>query len=324
MRRSSWRPTTKCLWSCKARCWGFTLVELLVVIAILGVLVALLLPAIQAAREAARRATCFNHQKQVGLAILEYENSLREFPAGRIGCDDLGESHDIAVCPPGLPPEIKTAASGFVLILPYLEMQALYDQLSVADGGLWNRNVSDIEWYGDPGKNQGIKQIIPTMVCPSDLSIPISYVYKPIGAATSTYALVSGSKGPGSPEIDVRYNNNGMFVYVASRRAKHITDGLANTLMMGEVLLADTWESSNTWSYARAHADSLRTTLNPLNTQPGVPPAVELRNGAFASWHPQGGIFSFADGHLQFISDDIDLPAYQALSTIDEGEANGG
>ena len=84
---------------------GFTLVELLVVITIIGILIALLLPAIQAARESARRATCSNHQKQVGLAILSYETAQGVFPAGRIGCDDTGDTMSISVCPPGLSPE---------------------------------------------------------------------------------------------------------------------------------------------------------------------------------------------------------------------------
>ena len=305
---------------------AFTLVELLVVISILGVLIALLLPAIQAAREAARRTTCINNQKQVGLAVTEFEVARRQYPAGRLGCDDMGDTLSIPACPPGLPPEKKTAASGYVLILPYLEMQSLFDQLDVASGGLWNRNVSDIHWYYDPGKNKGIKEIIPTMVCPSDQSTPISYVYHPIGAATATYALVHGSKGPGFPEREVRYDNNGLFVYVVGRRAKEITDGLANTMMQGEVVLSDTWESSNTWSYARPHADSLRTTMNPLNTWPGTGDHLtsENRNGAFGSFHPSGVVFTFADGHVQFVGDDIDLATYRALSTIDQGEVNGG
>jgi prepilin-type N-terminal cleavage/methylation domain-containing protein/prepilin-type processing-associated H-X9-DG protein len=303
---------------------GFTLVELLVVISILGVLIALLLPAIQSAREAARRTTCFNNQKQVGLAVIGYETARRQYPAGRLGCDDWGETHPIPICPPGLSPEKKTAASGYVLILPYLEMQPLFDLLNVASGGLWNRNVSDIYWYYDPGKNKGIKEIIPTMVCPSEQADRISYVYQPIAAATASYALVHGSIGPGMPEEEVRYFNNGLFVYVQSRRAKEITDGLANTMMQGEVVLSDTWESSNTWSYARPHADSLRTTLNPLNTWPGTGEMVERRNGAFGSFHPSGAVFTFADGHLQFVSDTIDLATYRALSTIDQGELNGG
>jgi prepilin-type N-terminal cleavage/methylation domain-containing protein len=304
---------------------AFTLVELLVVISILGVLVALLLPAIQAAREAARRSTCINNQKQVGLAVIEYETALRKFPAGRVGCDDLGDTLPIDVCPPGLAPEKKTAASGFVLVLPYLELQPLYEQLNVENGGLWNRNVNDLAWYGDPGKNKGIKEIIPTMVCPSEDAKPISYVYQPIGAATASYAFSSGTKGPSHTREQVRYENDGLFVFVKSRRVREVFDGLSNTFMLGEVILSDTWESSNTWSYTRAHADSLRTTENSLNTWPGTGVKdLEHRNGAFASFHPQGAVFTFGDGHLQFITDDIELATYRALSTIDQGELDGG
>jgi prepilin-type N-terminal cleavage/methylation domain-containing protein len=305
--------------------FGFTLVELLVVISILGVLVALLLPAIQAAREAARRSTCINNQKQVGLAVIEYETAMRKFPSGRIGCDGLGDEEPIAICPPGLPAEKQTAASGFVLLLPYLEMQPLYDQLNVENGGLWNRNVNDLVWYGDPGKNKGIKEIIQTMVCPSEGAKPISYVYQPIGAATASYAFSNGTKGPGHTRLQVRYENDGLFVFVKSRRAREVFDGLSNTFMLGEVVLSDTWESSNTWSYTRAHADSLRTTKNPLNTWPGTGDYLEeQRNGAFGSFHPQGAVFTFADGHLQFITEDIELATYRALSTIDQGELDGG
>jgi prepilin-type processing-associated H-X9-DG protein len=297
----------------------------LVVIAILGVLIALLLPAIQAAREAARLTNCISNQKQVGMAITEYELARREYPAGRLGCDDLGDTIAIPMCPPGLPPEKKTAASGFVLILPYLEMQALYDQLDVASGGLWNRNVSDINWYYNTEKRAGIQHVIPTLVCPSEQSEPISEVYQPIKAATASYALSNGSKGPSSPREEIRYYNNGLFVYVTSRKAKEVTDGFSNTFMLGEVILSDTWESSNTWSYTRSPADSLRSTLDPLNTWPGSGIAdVDRRNGAFGSFHPRGAVFTFADGHVQFVDDDIELETYQALSTIDQGELNGG
>ena len=105
---------------------GFTLVELLVVIAIIGVLVALLLPAIQAAREAARRAQCVNNEKQIGLALLNYESVVGAFPAGRHGCD--GSTENIKGCE--LEATIKRSAmSAFVKILPYLEQQALFDRL---------------------------------------------------------------------------------------------------------------------------------------------------------------------------------------------------
>ncbi len=212
-----------------------------------------------------------------------------------------------------------------MLILPYLEMQALFDQLDVADGGLWNRNVSDIHWYYDNQKREGIRQIIPTLVCPSEQSEPISQQYLPVLAATASYALSNGSKGPGAAREEIRYFNNGQFVYVTSRQAKEVTDGFANTFVLGEVILSDTWESSNTWSYTRSPADSLRSTLNPLNTWPGSGTMDgDRRNGAFGSFHPNGAVFTFADGHVQFVNDDIELGTYQALSTIDQGELNGG
>ena len=300
---------------------AFSLVELLVVIAILGTLVALLLPAVQAARESARRATCSNRQKQVGLAILSYESTHGFFPAGRLGCDDTGETLDIAVCPPGLPAEKKTGASGFVEILPQLEQQPLYDRIDVHQGGLWNRNVDDLGWYSDRGKCRGVKEHLEVLVCPSEQAEPISEVYAPVMAATSSYAFVQGSRGPDFPTHVAKFDNNGFFLYVIRRQAKHVRDGLSNTMMLGEVTLSDTWESSNTWSYALVNADCLRTTANPLNTRPGAGQyLIERQNGAFSSRHPGGAIFCFADGHVRFVVDGIEMAVYQSASTIHGNE----
>lgn len=299
---------------------GFTLVELLVVIAILGTLVALLLPAVQSARESARRTTCINHQRQVGLAIGGYETAHTTFPPGRLGCDDTGDTRNVTVCPPGLPPDKKTAASGFVEILPQLEQQPLYDRLAVEQGGLWNRNVDDLSWYRDRSKCLAIKERVDVLVCPSDTSESISHVYTPVTAATASYALVQGKLGPKQPAHVVKFQNNGLFLYVIRRKPRQVRDGLSVTMMLGEVVLADTWESSNTWSYALVHADCLRTTANPLNTRPGAGMAVQRQNGAFGSQHPQGAVFCFADGHVRFVSDVVDLSIYQAQSTIEGAE----
>ncbi|MGI9427618.1 MAG: DUF1559 domain-containing protein [Bythopirellula sp.] len=297
---------------------AFSLVELLVVIAIVGTLVALLLPAVQAVRESARRTTCTNHQKQVGLAILSYEAAHGFFPAGRIGCDDAGDTLDIAVCPPGVPVEKKTGASGFVELLPQLEQQPLYDRIDVHQGGLWNRNVDDLRWYRDPGKCRGVKESLEVFICPSEQSDRLSDVYAPVLAATSSYAFVQGSRGPDSTPTVAKFDNNGLFLYVHRRRSKQVADGLSKTLMLGEVTLSDTWESSNTWSYALVNADCLRSTANPLNTRPGAGEyLLERQNGAFSSRHPGGAVFAFADGHVDFLSDSVQLTAYQAVSTID-------
>jgi prepilin-type N-terminal cleavage/methylation domain-containing protein/prepilin-type processing-associated H-X9-DG protein len=292
---------------------GFTLVELLVVMAILGSLVAIVLPAVQSAREAARRQICSDHLKQLALSVAEYESAVQQFPAGRVGCDDTA---DVPVCPPGLPPERKTAASGFVTLLPYLEQQPLFAQLNVAQGGLWNRNIDDLGWFANPQKATGVMQRPPLFVCPSDDSEAISDVYAPVLAATGSYVFIQGTKGPGSPRHIAKYANDGMFLYVTQRRGNEVTDGLSHTLLLGEVVMAHTWESSNTWTYARLNADCLRTTEYAINTQPGLGSSYERQNGAMGSDHPGGALFAFADGHIELLEDQIGLGLYRAMSTI--------
>ncbi|MEM7314319.1 MAG: DUF1559 domain-containing protein, partial [Planctomycetota bacterium] len=116
---------------------GFTLVELLVVIAIIGILVALLLPAVQQAREAARRIQCTNNLKQIGLAIANYESAQKKLPPGRPGCD----ASNSILCR-YQPRDEKMGASGFVYMLPYLEEAALQEQYELAGTGIWMSSAS--------------------------------------------------------------------------------------------------------------------------------------------------------------------------------------
>lgn len=301
---------------------GFTLIELLVVIAIIGILIGLLLPAIASVREAARRTSCQNKLRQVGIGVIHYENSFGEMPAGRIGCDDTGDKISLNACPTGLTSEQKTGASGFVSLLPQLELHGLYEDLDVDTGGLWNRNTDDLMWYYDTGKKSGVKMHVPIYWCPSERGEKLSEVYFPITAATSTYAFCNGSIGPEAQDYITKYENNGAFLYRQTRKVRDFYDGLSNVFIIGEVVQPDIWESSNVWNYTLVNADCLRSTSNPLNTKPGEGTVLNLQNGAFASWHPRGGSFVYADGHVQFIQEQIDMHVYQGLSTIDGGELN--
>ena len=227
----------------------------------------------------------------------------------------------VAQCSDTLTPEEKNGASGFVSILPQLEQSSLHDALSVGAGGLWNRDVDDLVWFEMyTRKREGILAQLPVYWCPSETGERTSEVYQPVVAATSSYAFCNGSLGPDNLVNVTKYENNGPFLYVTQRGHASIRDGHSNTLFVGEVLRPDVWESSNVWTYAIANADSLRTTTNPLNTPPGDGITIERRNGAFGSSHPGGGNFVYGDGHVEFMSDSIELDLYQSLSTIAEGE----
>src|SRR3954470_8926330 len=185
------------------RC-GFTLVELLVVIAIIGILVALLLPAIQAAREAARRMSCSNNLKQIGTAEQNYEGVHKVFEPARPGPDATGANEVVMVgFPPGYRAQGKkgyerTGVSGFVLLLPFMEDQALYDKFDIDRGdGVWLSSYAGITWR-NPEKEKAIATRPSVMVCPSNLTEPKTTLHDDWGEipATGTYAFCAGHRGP--------------------------------------------------------------------------------------------------------------------------------
>jgi prepilin-type processing-associated H-X9-DG protein len=156
--------------------------------------------------------------------------------------------------------------------------------------------------------------------CPSDTSKKIS---DQSAAATGSYALVNGSNGPSSgiDTYKIKLNNTGMFNYAVSYPLSSITDGTSNTLIAGEVVDAHTAASSNRWMVASRLSDVLRSTENPINTMPGKGVVYNTMNAAFASRHPGGAHFVFADGHVAFLNDSINLTTYRALSTRSGGES---
>lgn len=298
---------------------AFTIVELLTVILIVGVLVSLLLPAVQAVREASRRTECQNHLRQIGLGLHSHESAMRTYVAGRRGCDAWGAANAQSPCAGNTDAVQQTGASGFVSLLPYLEQTSLESQLGVREGGLWNNDTTDIGWYtGNASKRAGVHKRPLVYVCPADVSVPISDVYFPVLAATGSYAFSTGTLGPGDLKWRVKYRNNGLFVYFQTRSPADVRDGLSNTFAVGEVRSADKWESSNVWTYAISHADCLRSTKNRLNTLPGDGTVEERQNSAFGSMHSGGALFLYADGHVQFIDDSVDLDTYRRFSTLSD------
>jgi prepilin-type N-terminal cleavage/methylation domain-containing protein len=293
---------------------GFTLVELLVVIAIIGVLIALLLPAIQAAREAGRRAQCQSNLRQIGIAFSNYESVHKRFPPGREGCDGSGPSN----CPR------HWGASGFVMLLPFLEESTLADNID-PDLPLWR---ADGDWRNSQRNQQVIQAQPAVFVCPSD---PANKLVEFYGApmAVGHYALMMGSRGPlgGNAFNTHKYDNNGMFYYFARFRIRDVIDGLSKTIFAGEVVAPDTGASSNVWTLGNRSLDSLRNAYNPPNTFPGQEflqsfggTNGEPYNGAFASRHPGGCHFVFGDTRVVFLNENIDLAVYQALATRRGGE----
>lgn len=309
---------------------GFTLVELLVVIAIIGILIALLLPAVQAAREAARRSQCTNNLKQIVLAMANYEDSIKSLPPGRMG-SDCSDYYGLA---PISGTNIKydyqrQGTSGFVPLLPYLELKSLHDQIGFQMGAIapanCNLGPSTSGWLNlIPNYDQLFRTRPSVFVCPTNRDEPLYTVNNPTPVySTGCYALCSGSIGPSQGiSAAVKAGNTGMFMYIRSMKYADCADGLSNTFFVGEVIKVHTAEGVNRWWIAGRHTDSLRTTDNPLNTPPGKGVVYGSNNGAFGSYHPGGGNFGFGDGTVRFISETIDLAVYRALSTREGGETN--
>ena len=293
---------------------GFTLIELLVVIAIIAILIGLLLPAVQKVRESAARMKCSNNLRQIALGIAQYEDAEKYYPAGRYGCDGITNGPCSGI--PTNSPE-RNGMSAFVQILPYVEQAPLYARFDLSDPPF---GVSSTTWQAN---NPGVAGRPLVYVCPSDNSKPVSDS-SPSGAAhpymTGSYAVVHGRRGP-DEDIggDMKVNNTGMFNYKKRHRISECTDGLSNTMTVGEVVDAHSNLSNNIWSSAARHEHTMRSTVNPPNTKPGTgittsPYGIKLFGG-FGSRHLKGTHFAFGDGHVQFISDDIALDVYKAMST---------
>jgi prepilin-type N-terminal cleavage/methylation domain-containing protein len=273
---------------------GFTLVELLVVIAIIGVLVSLLLPAVQAAREAARRCSCQNNIAQLALAVHNYEFSVEHLPAGTIN-------------PTG---PIRSEAEGqhvswLVQILPYMEQNNAYMAFDQEAGAYAKRNA-DVRALR-----------IPILFCPS---FPGDDKNRDSTAARTTYA---GCHNDVEAPIDA--DNHGVLILNKKLQFCDILDGSSQTLLLGEYRADEDelgWVSGtratlrNTGSFDEA----ARRWQMRVEGAGEMTPANPLEVGGFSSAHPGGAQFALADGSCHFLSEDIDPETLHQLGHRADGK----
>ncbi len=273
---------------------GFTLVELLVVIAIIGILIGLLLPAVQAAREAARRSSCSNNLKQIGLALQLYYDSKQSFPwaAGNGG----------------------TYWSWSAFILPYVE-QANAERLL-------NYNYT----YNTAVNQNGIKTLFPFYQCPS---APENKLVQCCSGIPGAFDTAETNYSAIATERRIFYasttNGSGIMFDDSSTRIPEITDGLSNTFMVGEIdhdEENDPYKAANPTRFpgGEGYVGKFWAAENRITTGYGINSEPELLEAGVQSRHPSGAFFSFADVHVTFFSETVDLNVLKALTTRDGGE----
>ncbi len=285
---------------------AFTLVELLVVIAIIGILIALLLPAVQAAREAARRSQCTNNLKQLALALHNYHDTYQCFPPG-------GWSS-------------RNQLGWTVHILPYIEQQPLYDQFNQSAGTGYGAN-------NGPTVNR-----VDAFLCPSGRKI---YGSETVGTQQTYATHYYGVMGPqginpvtsavyGGPNDNVSagsnhhggFANQGILYANSWIRMAEILDGTSNTFIVGEI----SWEDAN--CYRAWHRGVSSYTSSTGQGASGTAKNIEYGinliryNGSnnfndvsMGSMHPGGTHFGIADGSVRFISETVDMTLYLSAAS---------
>jgi prepilin-type N-terminal cleavage/methylation domain-containing protein len=325
--------------ACCNRQWGFTLVELLVVIAIIGILIALLLPAVQAARESARATQCRNNLKQMGLAFINHHDTHKFLPSGGWG---YAWAHD----PDRGPGKQQPGGWGYS-ILPFHEETALY-KLGAGAAPADKR----------AGITQTLKTPLPIHHCPSrravrNYVIPASaehYVRSPYGASSLTeaartdYAANGGEgvlgfgAGPASINSAATHTYpstslcNGIIFTRSEFRFRHITDGTSQTFLVGEKYV-DPARYENGESLGdnqgpfQVDRDSVRWGELASQGDPGLPPLQDTRNHnetyAFGSAHPSRLFMVMCDGSVQGVAYTVDNRTFVARANRRDQKAIG-
>jgi len=331
---------------------GFTLVELLVVIAIIGVLVALLLPAVQSAREAARRSECNNKLRQLGVAVHNYVTANGHLPYSEftwaVQCE-RGSQRRMG----NVPGSGGNGASWLLRILPQLEQQPLYDRFVGANAlkGKFSQGQGlrgGLSAQDRIALRDLVQMVIPSFVCPSDdFSQTDQFVrdqpdYPGQLLASGNFkgctgnTLVAGqtfSWNPPKPgEMiagdwhDTDQCNTGLFWrndYLDKKsRWRSIGDGTSNTFMIGEVL--PEFDQHSSWAFANGIWATCAIPPNYLiglsSDQLKIRRTYHYESLGFRSRHVGAVPFCYADGAVRAVSENIDMYVYRALSTRDFGE----
>ena len=300
---------------------GFTLVELLVVIAIIGILVALLLPAVQAAREAARRMSCGNNMKQIGLALHNYHDTFKVLPPS---CLNAGSYLSNQFVSPG---QIRNF-TGYLLILPFMEQQPLHDQIN------FRLATGEADWQGvGGGGTQPVLHnvIVPNYRCPSDVpnddphTYPSQNMYTITNATRVSYGFVHDEYEYSKTMVYDRDTaaSRSIFGHNGAAVLNHIKDGTANTLMMIETPFRKEGCGSaycfGPFLQAYVHTHFItpwRRGINENYAGTGAPYAW----GA-GSFHPGGCQATMGDASVHFIPETIDRIVLRGLETAKGGES---
>lgn len=322
---------------------AFTLVELLVVIAIIGVLVGLLLPAVQSAREAARRMKCASNLKQVSLAMLNYEQVHGHFPVGYIEWPILNQPGAGAGWP---------GHTAFAQLLPFLEEGNVHDEYHFE-----YRNLNAIN-------RPAVSQQIPVYLCPSDQAGGRFGVHSinqtSFSRSNSVFSMGSDSMCRNNNKIKIPWDTrragtdlttDGAFQMKTGRRIAMIRDGTSHSSLVSEVIAGDSdlyatsqrvWDSRGLWAWhqmgssAYTHRNTPNSSVgDAMWANPGQDISCVPSNGmpcdnthgtnmdefhaAARSRHPGGVNLGFADGHVSYVQDTVDMKVWQCIGNIEDG-----